>query len=102
MCIALPCRIIGVVDAALNLIAVRADGESDQEIVSAALVVTPELPVERLVDGFALIHAGFAISLIDEPEAQSRLQVFAALRGGKDEIDLGDFYADTVEGPTDV
>jgi hydrogenase expression/formation protein HypC len=76
-----------------------ADGEADRETVSAVLVVRPEQAVERLVGAFVLVHAGFAISLIDEAEARSRQQVFAALRGGGDVIDLSDFYASTVEDP---
>ena len=95
MCIALPCRILAVVDLARLLVAVSADGEAAQEIVSVALVVTPERPIDQLVGDFALIHAGFAISLIDQAEARSRLQVFAALDGGDGAIDLEDFYAAT-------
>jgi len=95
MCIALPCRILAVVDFERLLVAVSADGEAAQEIVSVALVVTPERPIDQLVGGFALIHAGFVISLIDEAEARSRLQVFAALDGGDGPIDLEDFYAAT-------
>jgi hydrogenase expression/formation protein HypC len=98
MCIALPYRIAAVVDAALMLVAVVGDDEADREVVSAVLVVTPDQPVEQLVGAFALVHAGFAISLIDEAEARSRSQVFAALRGGGDTIDLSDFYASTADG----
>jgi hydrogenase expression/formation protein HypC len=86
---------MSVVDVARMLVAVAGDDGSDREIVSAALVVTPEQPVEQLVGAFALVHAGFAISLIDEAEARSRGQVFAALQGGGDVIDLSEFYAAT-------
>jgi len=98
MCIALPYRIVAVVDTALMLVAVAGDDEADREIVSAVLVVTPEQPVGQLVGVFALVHAGFAISLIDEAEARSRSQVFAAMKGGEDAIDLSDFYAATADG----
>ncbi len=93
MCIALPCKIVAVIDAARLLVAVSADDGREPETVSAALVVTPDRPVAQLVGSFVLIHAGFAIAAIDEAEARSRLQVFAALDGGQDEIDLSDFYA---------
>ncbi|ABD90083.1 HypC/HybG/HupF family hydrogenase formation chaperone [Rhodopseudomonas palustris] len=99
MCIALPCKIVAVADSALMLVAVAAEGESAHEIVSAALLVSPQRPVEDLVGAFVLIHAGFAISRIDEAEARSRQQVFAALRGGTDAIDLDDFYASTTDAP---
>ena len=66
-----------------------------QPNLSAALVVTPDLRVEQLVGAFVLIHAGFAIAVIDEAEARSRQQVFAALGGGDGLIDLDDFYLAT-------
>ncbi|HEY0328477.1 MAG TPA: HypC/HybG/HupF family hydrogenase formation chaperone [Rhodopseudomonas sp.] len=97
MCIAVPCKVVAVVDFALMQVSVTADDGTAPEIVSAALLVTPEQPVSRLVGAFVLIHAGFAISLIDEAEARSRQQVFAALRGGTDAIDLDDFYASTTD-----
>ncbi|CAH2605573.1 protein of unknown function (plasmid) [Rhodovastum atsumiense] len=97
MCIALPRKIVAVLDAARLLVAVR-DDEDGQEAVSAALLVTPERPVEQLVGAFALVHAGFALSLVDEADAHSRLQMFAALRGEGDSLDLDDFYAAT-SGP---
>lgn len=97
MCIALPCQILAVADSALMLITVSGDAESDPQIVSAALLVTPEQSVEQLVGAFVLVHAGFALTLIGEEEAQSRLQVFAALRGDNNPIDLDDFYAATAD-----
>lgn len=95
MCIALPRRIMAVVDRDRMLVAVACEVESSKEIVSAVLVVTPDLPVEQLIGAFVLIHAGFAIALIDEAEARSRMQVFAALGGDDGEIDLDDFYIAT-------
>jgi hydrogenase expression/formation protein HypC len=93
MCIALPYRIVAVADVARMLVAVAGDDEAEREVVSAALVVTPGQTVEQLVGAFALVHAGFAISLIDEADARSRSQVFAALNDGREAIDLSDFYA---------
>ena len=97
MCIALPRRILTVVDMAHAQVAVEDEAGTGQEIVSAALLVTPESPVESLVGAFALVHAGFIISMVDEAEAQSRLQVFAALRGDSDDFDLAEFHADMAE-----
>lgn len=99
MCIALPCVVVAIVDAPKMLVAVAPDGGA-QEVVSAALVVTPDQPIEQLVGSFVLIHAGFAISLIDEAEARSRQQVFAALRGDENTIDLGDFYESQIDDAT--
>lgn len=86
---------MAVIDSKRMLVAVACEVGRSEEIVSAALVVTPDLSVEQLVGAFVLIHAGFAIALIDETEARSRLQVFAALGGGDGEIDLDDFYLAT-------
>ena len=97
MCISLPCKVLSVVDPALMSIAVSGDEEDCPEIVSAALVVTPERPVEHLLGAFVLIHAGFALSLISEAEARSRLEVFAAMRNDDCPIDLTDFYAATAD-----
>jgi hydrogenase expression/formation protein HypC len=99
MCIALPRKIIAIVDAARLLIAVSADEGGEPETVSAALVVTQGRPIAQLVGCFVLVHAGFAIAEIDEAEARSRLQVFAALEGGDGAIDLTDFYASATDVP---
>lgn len=91
MCIALPRKIVAVVDAADMLVEV-CDEAVGRETVSAVLLVTPELPIRQLVGNFVLVHAGFAIALIDEVEARSRLQMFAAMRGESDALDLDEFY----------
>ena len=101
MCIALPRRIMAVVDASRALVAVEDEPLTGQETASAAMLVTPERPVASLVGAFALVHAGFIISLVEPAEAQSRRQVFAALRGEADGFDLGEFYAD-IAGPAAV
>jgi hydrogenase expression/formation protein HypC len=92
MCIAIPRQVVAVLDAAGKLVAVD-DGASGQDVASVAFLVTPERPIEQLVGAFVLIHAGFAISVIDEAEARSRLHAFAALRGEEDAFDLSEFYA---------
>jgi len=89
---------VAVVDFAQMQVAVMSEG-GEQEIVSAALLVTPQQPLGELVGAYVLIHAGFALSVIDEAEARSRQQVVAAMRGGDGAIDLDDFYASTT---TDV
>lgn len=97
MCIALPCEVMAVIDEQKLLIAVAPTDGGAREVVSAALVVTPEQSVAQLIGNFVLIHAGFAISLISEAEARSRQQVFAALADDNNAIDLGDFYATATE-----
>lgn len=97
MCIALPRKIVAVVDAARALVAVAGDdpgGESntDPEIVSAVLITEPGADVTALVGTWTLVHAGFALTSIDEDDARSRLQVFAAISGAATPLDLDDFH----------
>lgn len=97
MCIALPCEVLAVTDEPKMMIAVGPTDGGAREVVSAALIATPGQPMAQLVGSFVLIHGGFAISVIDEAEARSRQQVFAALRDQDNPIDLGDFYASQID-----
>jgi hydrogenase expression/formation protein HypC len=74
MCLGIPGRIVAVTDAARQM--AMADISGVRREVNVACVV--EGPLEGLVGRWALIHVGFAMSLIDEEEAERTLQ---ALRG---------------------
>ena len=84
MCIALPMRIVAIVDAAAHLVEVAPDpltapDRAAREIVSAALLVEDEPGLAALVGGWGVTHAGFLLARLDEADARSRLDVFAAL-----------------------
>ena len=66
MCIAIPMRITAV-DGAM------ATTETDGLVQTASLALVPE----AVVGDFVLIHAGYALTVIDEAEAQERLELFA-------------------------
>jgi hydrogenase expression/formation protein HypC len=74
MCLGIPGRIVAVTDEARQM--AMADISGVRREVSVACVV--DGPLEDLVGRWALIHVGFAMSLIDEDEAAKTLE---ALRG---------------------
>lgn len=74
MCLGIPGQIIEITDPA-RLMAM-ADVSGVRREVSVACVATEDL--SDLIGEWALIHVGFAMSLIDEDEAEKTLE---ALRG---------------------
>ena len=74
MCLGIPGQIVEITDAA-RLMAM-ADISGVRREVSVACVATPDLG--DLVGEWALIHVGFAMSVIDAEEAAKTLE---ALRG---------------------
>ena len=74
MCLGIPGRIVAVTDAGRQM--AMADISGVRREVNVACVA--EGPLEGLVGRWALIHVGFAMSLIDEDEAARTLE---ALRG---------------------
>ncbi|MDX1693591.1 MAG: HypC/HybG/HupF family hydrogenase formation chaperone [Ketobacteraceae bacterium] len=77
MCLGIPTRIIeicpearageGSIRAIVELSRVRRE-------VNIALLLE-DMPEEQLVGQWAIVHAGFAISLVDEEEAAAMLQM---------------------------
>lgn len=74
MCLGIPGRIVAVTNEARQM--AMADISGVRREVNVACVA--EGPLEGLVGRWALIHVGFAMSLIDEDEAAKTLE---ALRG---------------------
>ncbi len=68
MCVAIPVRVISIND----LLAEVEVGGIRREI---SLQLTPEAKE----GSYVLVHAGFAISIVDEIEAQETLKLFAQL-----------------------
>ena len=54
--------------------------------VNIACIVDAEHPVEACVDDWVLVHVGFAMSRIDEKEAQLTLQLLNELGEAQAEI----------------
>ena len=72
MCLALPARIVALVDADNAIV----DLGGVRKQVSITLV--PEVGVGDYVS----VHVGYAIGTLDEAEAQATLALFAELTGG--------------------
>lgn len=74
MCLGIPGQIVEITDADNLMALAEVSGVRREVNVACVLESTPE----ALVGSWALIHVGFAMSLIDEEEAAKTLE---ALRG---------------------
>jgi hydrogenase expression/formation protein HypC len=79
MCLALPMRIVSIDDGIATIIA----GGLEQR---ASLVLVPDAKPGDSV----LVHAGFALSVIDEEDAAETLALFAEIAACADEPTDGD------------
>lgn len=83
MCLAIPGRIVEIVDEKLQL--AKAEVSGVRRTINYALV--EEEGTTIAVDDWVLIHVGFAMSKIDEAEAQYTLQILE---------EIGDAYQQEV------
>lgn len=90
MCLGIPGKIVAIVDAA-NRIA-KVDVSGARRNISLALLE----PGEVEIGDWVLIHVGFAISKLDEQEAQETYRLLQAL-GQAYEDELQQFEADHTE-----
>ncbi len=77
MCLGIPGQIIKITDVKRQMALVDVSGV--QREVSLDCVVDDYHPLERCVGHWALVHVGFAMSLINEEEAESTLKVLREL-----------------------
>src|SRR5436190_4129443 len=77
MCLGIPGQIVKITDANRQLALVDVSGV--QREVSLECVVDDYFPLERCVGHWTLVHVGFAMSLINEEEAESTLKVLREL-----------------------
>lgn len=75
MCLGIPGRITAITDAARAMAMVEVSGVRRE--VNVACIAANDL--SALVGQWALIHVGFAMSLIDEEEAEKTLQALRDL-----------------------
>ena len=92
MCLAVPGRVIEVVDEANRLAKVEVAGV--QRTVNIGLLDTADSGVGP--DDWVLIHVGFAISQIDEEEAMATLRLLEAM-GAEYEQELAELRASVIE-----
>jgi hydrogenase expression/formation protein HypC len=85
MCLGIPGRIVAITHAVNKLALVDVLGV--QREINIACVVNEEHPVDACVGDWVLVHVGFAMSRIDEKEAQLTLEVLKMLGEAQNEID---------------
>jgi hydrogenase expression/formation protein HypC len=85
MCLGIPGRIVEITHASNKLAMVEVLGVRRE--INIACVVNDEHPVDACVGDWVLVHVGFAMSRIDEREAQLTLDVLRMLGEAQTEID---------------
>ena len=83
MCLGIPGKIIAITDAARLMAMAEVSGVRRE--VNVACVAGADL--EALVGTWALIHVGFAMSLIDEDEAARTLEALRDLGEAQEALD---------------
>ena len=84
MCLGIPGRIIAITHAANKLATVEVLGVRRE--INIACIVNEERPVDACVGDWVLVHVGFAMSRIDEKEAQLTLEVLHMLGEAQAEL----------------
>jgi hydrogenase expression/formation protein HypC len=77
MCLGIPGQITAISDAAKLMAKVNVSGIVRE--VNVACIVDESHTVEQCVGDWVLVHVGFAMSRIDEGEAQRTLQILSEL-----------------------
>jgi hydrogenase expression/formation protein HypC len=77
MCLGIPAQIVRIDDAERMLATAEVGGVRRQ--VNIICIVDDEHPAEACVGDWVLLHVGFAMSRIDEVEAEATLRLLAEL-----------------------
>lgn len=85
MCLGIPGQIVEITDATLGTAQVSVCGVKRE--VNLGCVLPADGDLSALIGRWTLVHVGFAMSLIDEEEAQKTLQILAELGELQQELD---------------
>jgi len=85
MCVGIPGRIVEINDIANRLATVDVAGV--RRSISIACIVDAEHPPEACLGDWVLVHVGFAMSRIDEGEAQRTLSLLRELGEAQAELE---------------
>ncbi|MBB1488691.1 HypC/HybG/HupF family hydrogenase formation chaperone [Oceanospirillum sediminis] len=85
MCLGIPGQVVAITDEAAQLASVDVCGVKRQ--VNYACVLTEGENAESLLGAWVLVHVGFAMSRIDEEEAQNTLALLSQLDELNEEMD---------------
>ena len=84
MCLGIPGQIIEITDA--DTLMAKVDVSGIRREVNIACVVDASHPAEQCVGDWVLVHVGFAMSRIDEQEAQKTLALLLELGEAQQEL----------------
>lgn len=85
MCVGIPGRIVEINDAVNRIATVNVAGVRRR--VNIACIVDADHPPECCLGAWVLVHVGFAMSRIDEVEAQRTLALLRELGEAQAELD---------------
>ena len=85
MCLGIPGRIEKIDDPLRKLATVNVGGVRRQ--INIACIISEDHPVSACVGDWVLIHVGFAMSRIDEAEAEETLRILTELGEAQAEIE---------------
>ncbi|WP_370280863.1 HypC/HybG/HupF family hydrogenase formation chaperone [Pontibacterium sp.] len=85
MCLGIPGQIVEIKDAAEGMAMVNVSGVKRE--VNLGCVLPEDSNLDALIGRWTLVHVGFAMSLIDEEEAQKTLEILAELGELQEELD---------------
>jgi hydrogenase expression/formation protein HypC len=85
MCLGIPGRIVTIDDVSKRLATVDVGGVKRQ--VNIACIVNDDHPVESCIGDWVLVHVGFAMSRINEEEAEQTLKILIELGEAQAEIE---------------
>lgn len=84
MCLGIPGKVVRITDAAQHLGVVDVGGV--QRPINLSCVAEAGTDLHGLIDCWVLVHVGFAMSVIDETEAQATLAILTELGDMQNEL----------------
>lgn len=85
MCLGIPGKVIEITDESTLMAKVDVCGVVRP--VNIACIVSGDYPANQCVGNWVLVHVGFAMSRIDEDEAQKTLEILAELGEVQEELE---------------
>ena len=84
MCLGIPGQIIEITNA--DKLTAKVDVSGIKREINIACIIDDEHPPERCVGDWVLVHVGFAMSRIDEDEAERTLKILEELGEVEEEL----------------
>lgn len=84
MCVALPMKVLEVVDWSAKTVRIAPDAaiahdRAGADIVSAVLLAETDDSLRALVGAWVIVHGGFILLRLDDEDARSRVALFVAM-----------------------